>query len=81
WMIYRIIIEQAMWMAVLGYVPSVALCWAVGLWTLSAQGIAILITPVSAAGVLGITVLMCVGSAIIAIQRVTHVDPAVVFKA
>lgn len=81
WMIYRIIIEQAMWMAVLGYVPSVALCWAVGLWTLSAQGIAILITPVSAAGVLGITVLMCVGSALIAIQRVTHVDPAIVFKA
>ncbi|MBE9100050.1 FtsX-like permease family protein [Vacuolonema iberomarrocanum] len=81
WMIYRIIIEQAMWMAVLGYVPSVALCWAVGLWTVSAQGIAILITPVSAAGVLGITVLMCIGSAIIAIQRVTHVDPAIVFKA
>jgi putative ABC transport system permease protein len=81
WLIYRIIIEQAMWMAVLGYVPSVALCWAVGLWTVSAQGIAILITPLSAAGILGITVLMCVGSAMIAIQRVTHVDPAVVFKA
>jgi len=81
WVIYRIIIEQAMWMAVLGYIPSVALCWAVGQWTLAAQGIAILITPVSAAGVLGITVLMCVGSAIIAIQRVTHVDPAIVFKA
>jgi len=81
WMIYRIIMEQAMWMAVLGYVPSMGLCWGVGMWTLASQGVAILITPVSAAGVLGITVLMCVGSALIAIQRVTHVDPAIVFKA
>jgi len=81
WIIYRIIIEQAMWMAVLGYLPSMGLCLGVGMWTLATQGIAILITPASAAGVLGITVLMCVGSALIAIQRVTHVDPAIVFKA
>lgn len=81
WVIYRIIVEQAMWMAVLGYIPSMALCVGVGMWTMAAQGIAILITPASAAGVLGITVLMCVGSALIAIQRVTHVDPAIVFKA
>jgi len=81
WMIYRIIIEQAMWMAVLGYIPSMGLCLGVGAWTVATQGIAILITPASAASVLGITVLMCVGSALIAIQRVTHVDPAIVFKA
>jgi len=81
WVIYRIIIEQAMWMAVLGYLPSMGLCLGIGMWTLATQGIAILITPASAAGVLGVTVLMCVGSALIAIQRVTHVDPAIVFKA
>lgn len=80
-MIYSIIVEQAMWMAVLGYVPSMALCLGLGIWTVSTQGIMILITPLMATGVFGITVLMCVGSALFAIQKVTHVDPAIVFKA
>ncbi|WP_339384632.1 FtsX-like permease family protein [Oscillatoria sp. FACHB-1407] len=80
WLIYRVIIEQALWMAVLGYAPSMGLCLALGAWTFATQGIMILITPVTAAGVLGITVIMCVGSALFAIQKVTHVDPAIVFK-
>jgi putative ABC transport system permease protein len=78
--IYSIIIQQSLWMAVLGYFPSLALCWGLGTWTYATQGIAILITPLTAAGVFGITVLMCVGSALFAIQRVTRVDPAIVFK-
>ena len=80
-MIYSIIVEQALWMAVLGYVPSIALCLGLGIWTVTTQGIMILITPLMATGVFGITVLMCVGSALFAIQKVTHVDPAIVFKA
>lgn len=78
--IYSIIIQQSLWMAVLGYFPSLALCWGLGTWTYATQGIAILITPLTAAGIFGITVLMCVGSALFAIQRVTRVDPAIVFK-
>ncbi|MFQ3618544.1 MAG: FtsX-like permease family protein [Cyanobacteriota bacterium] len=81
WVIYRIIIEQALWMAVLGYIPSVALCLGLGAWTFATQGITILITPMTAVGILGITVGMCVTSALFAIQKVTHVDPAIVFKA
>ncbi|MDX2214681.1 MAG: FtsX-like permease family protein [Oculatellaceae cyanobacterium bins.114] len=80
WLLYRVIIEQALWMATLGYIPSMALCLGLGAWTFATQGIMILITPVTAAGVLGITVVMCVGSALFAIQKVTHVDPAIVFK-
>ena len=79
--IYRVITEQALWMAVLGYLPSMLLCIGLGSWTMTAKGIMILITPVTAIGVLGITVVMCVGSALFAIQKVTHVDPAIVFKA
>ncbi len=81
WVIYRIIIEQALWMAVLGYIPSVGLCLGLGIWTFATQGITILITPVTAVGILGVTVGMCVTSALFAIQKVTHVDPAIVFKA
>lgn len=81
WMIYGVIIEQSLWMAVLGYVPSILLCLGLGAWTFATQGIMILITPTMAVGILGVTVLMCVGSALFAIQKVTHVDPAIVFKA
>lgn len=79
--IYGVIIEQALWMAVLGYIPSMVLCLGLGIWTFNTQGIMILITPLMATGVFGITVFMCVGSALFAIQKVTHVDPAIVFKA
>ncbi|NMG18207.1 FtsX-like permease family protein [Brasilonema bromeliae] len=80
WFIYNVIIEQAIWMAILGYLPGIALCVGVAAWTSTTQGIVILITPVSALIVFGITVLMCVGSAVFAIQKVTRVDPAIVFK-
>jgi len=81
WVIYGVIIEQALWMAVLGYIPSTVLCYGVAVWAYTTQGIIILITPVSAIAIFGITVIMCVGSAIFAIQKVTRLDPAMVFKA
>ncbi|NES25139.1 MAG: hypothetical protein F6K41_41090 [Symploca sp. SIO3E6] len=79
--IYGVIIEQALWMSVLGYLPSMLICYGVASWAFTTQGILILITPVSAIAILGLTVFMCVGSAIFAIQKVTRLDPAVVFKA
>lgn len=81
WDIYSVILEQSLWMAILGYVPGLLLCWGVGTWTAATQGIVVLITPLSAVGVFGITVVMCVGSAVFAIQKVTRVDPGIVFKA
>lgn len=81
WTIYSVIVEQALWMAFLGYLPSLGLCLGVGAWTSATQGILILITPVTAIAVFGMTVVMCVGSAMFAIHKVTRVDPASVFKA
>jgi len=81
YLIYSVIIEQSLWMAVLGYIPGMALCFGVKAWAFAAQGLVILITPTTAASVFGITVLMCVGSALFAIQKVNRVDPAIVFKA
>lgn len=81
WVIYSVILEQALWMAVLGYLPSMALCLGLGAWTQAAKGIMILITPTTGAGIFVLTVVMCVGSALFAVQKVTRVDPAIVFKA
>lgn len=81
WTIYGVIVEQALWMAVLGYLPGMVLCIGLGAWTFATQGIVILITPLTAIAVFGITVAICIGSAVFAIQKVTSVDPAIVFKA
>lgn len=80
WRIYGVIVEQALWMALLGYAPGIGICWGVAAWAMAGQGILILITPVSALSVLGITVVMCLGSASFAIQKVMRVDPGLVFK-
>jgi putative ABC transport system permease protein len=80
WVIYGVIVEQALWMSVLGYIPSMLLCYGVAIWA-ATKGILILITPVSAIAILGLTITMCVASAIFAIQKVTRLDPAMVFKA
>lgn len=45
WYIYRVIMEQGLWMAILGYLPGMALCLGVAAWTSATQGILILITP------------------------------------
>jgi putative ABC transport system permease protein len=81
WVIYAVIIEQSLWMAVLGYLPSMALCLGLSQWTLSAKGVLILIEPITGVSVFVLTVGMCVVSAVFAIQKVTRVDPAIVFKA
>jgi putative ABC transport system permease protein len=81
WTIYSVILEQALWMAVLGYIPGMALCFGLGAWTATTQGIVILITPMTAVGVFGLTLGMCTVSAVFAIQKVTRVDPGIVFKA
>ncbi|NES73242.1 MAG: FtsX-like permease family protein [Okeania sp. SIO2D1] len=77
--IYGVIVEQALWMAILGYIPAMIICGGLSRW-MATQGVAILITPLSVGGVFGITLIMCVGSAFFAIQKVTRIDPAIVFK-
>ncbi|MGK7872784.1 MAG: ABC transporter permease [Xenococcaceae cyanobacterium] len=78
--LYSVILEQSLWMAVLGYIPGTLLCWGLSIWA-ATKGIIILISPGAAAGVFGIVVMMCIGSGFFAIQKVIHVDPAIVFKA
>lgn len=80
-MIYRVIIEQALWMAILGYLPGTLMCLGLAHLINTSQGLLLLITPASAIAIFVLTIIMCIGSAIFAIQKVNRVDPAIVFKA
>uniref|UniRef100_B8HXU6 ABC3 transporter permease protein domain-containing protein n=1 Tax=Cyanothece sp. (strain PCC 7425 / ATCC 29141) TaxID=395961 RepID=B8HXU6_CYAP4 len=79
WTIYGVIGEQALWMAILGYIPGLLLSLAVA-EAIATQGIVILITPFSAATIFGITLLMCFAASAFAIRKITQVDPVTVFR-
>jgi len=78
-LLYGVIMRQAFYMAVLGYVPSLLLSYLIASIA-SHRGVSILITPAIAAVVFALTLAMCIVAAVFAMQRVVRVDPAVAFR-
>lgn len=80
WDIYRILGEQAVIAAVLGFVLG-------GLMSLAMRPamaklyLNVLISPEFAAAVFAGTILMCLGAAMLSFRRVASIDPALVFRA
>lgn len=77
--IYRILIQQALMSAVLGYVCGMAIC-AFVVWVSRSSDALILLPPRLALGMFFLTVAMCVGASYVSIHKVTRIDPAMVFK-
>ena len=76
--IYRVIVWQALVNAVIGFVIAMLIAYVVVKLT-AATALPILITPGLIAALFALTVVMCVGSAVAAIVKVTRIDPAMVF--
>jgi putative ABC transport system permease protein len=76
--IYSVIIYQALLNAVLGFCVA-ALIGGIVVWATAKSALPIVITPALVGGLLALTVLMCVASAVAAIVRVVRIDPAMVF--
>ena len=77
--LYGVIILQAVISAFIGY----ALGMVVSVFVVRGSeqgGAAILLPPPMAALMLGLTLAMCVGAAVVSINKVTRLDPAMVFK-
>jgi putative ABC transport system permease protein len=77
--LYRVIIQQAIISALGGY----ALAMAVSRFVVEGSqkgGAAILLPRPMAVGMLGVTLIMCIGAALVSINKVTKLDPAMVFK-
>lgn len=78
--LYGVIALQASFMALIGFVPSLVLTF--GIRAIAAgRGVDILVTAAGALEVLAAALLMCTGAGILAMQRVTRADPALVFRA
>jgi putative ABC transport system permease protein len=80
WDIYRILGEQAVIAAVIGF--AVGGVMSLGMRPLMAGlYLNVLISPAFAAAVFVGTVLMCLGAAMLSFRRVATIDPALVFRA
>ena len=77
--VYKVIMKQAAISAVIGY----ALGMFVSVFVVHGSqkgGAAILMPTPMAVGMFFLTLLMCVGAALVSINKVTRIDPAMVFK-
>jgi putative ABC transport system permease protein len=77
--IHGVILRQAVMSAVIGYGIGMLLALIL-IQLLGDSGPAILLPGWVAAGLFVVTVLMCVGAALISIRKITRLDPAAVFK-
>jgi putative ABC transport system permease protein len=76
--IYKVIINQALLNAVIGFVIAAG----IGFWVVritEKSALPIMITPWLVAALFVLTLVMCVASGIVAIIRVVRIDPATVF--
>jgi putative ABC transport system permease protein len=74
-----VVLQEALWLALVGFVPGCLASWGL-YWLLErATGLPLLLTVPRAGFVLGLTVLMCSLSGLLALRRVVTADPAELF--
>jgi len=77
--LYRVLMEQAVWSAVLGY--GFAMTVAHFVVKASEKGGAVILMPASMkVGMLFLAIAMCIAAALVSINKVTRIDPAMVFR-
>ena len=77
--LYRVLVEQAVWSAVLGY--GFAMIAAYFIVQGSEKGGALILMPLAMKiGMLLLAVFMCITAALVSINKVTRLDPAMVFR-
>jgi putative ABC transport system permease protein len=79
WDIYRILGEQALIAAVVGFAVGGLMSWAARP-LMAKLYLNVLVSPSFALAVFAGTVLMCLGAAMLSFRRVARIDPALVFR-
>lgn len=77
--LYKVIITQAFLSGLIGYIIGMSIALFVSY--ISLKGTTGIILPWElVAGLFGLTLLMCIGASVVSINKVTRIDPAMVFK-
>jgi putative ABC transport system permease protein len=74
-----VVFQQALLMAAAGFVPGVGISWVIYRYLGYLTSLPMWMTPGRVAFVLGLTVLMCAGSGLLALRKAQELDPAEVF--
>jgi putative ABC transport system permease protein len=74
-----VVFQQALLMAVSGFLPGVGISWVIYRYLSYLTALPMWMTPGRVGFVLGLTVLMCAGSGLFALRKAQQVDPAEVF--
>jgi putative ABC transport system permease protein len=74
-----VVLMEATILGVAGFVPGIAICDRLFVLTKEATMLPMAVDPVRAVEVLGLTLVMCWGSALIAMRKLRAADPADVF--
>jgi putative ABC transport system permease protein len=75
----RVVVQQALWLAVAGFVPGVGAAWLVYAATRHFALLPMAMTWQTAGLVLGLVVVMCTASGFLALRKVRAADPADLF--
>jgi putative ABC transport system permease protein len=74
-----VVLQQALLMAASGFLPGVAMSWVIYRCLGYITSLPMWMTPGRVAFVLGLTILMCAGSGLLALRKAKNLDPAEVF--
>ncbi len=75
----HLIIVEAFWLALFGFVPGAIVSTALYHWLAGQTGLLMQMTPATLAIVFGFTVTMCVASGMLAVRKLLTADPASLF--
>ena len=75
----KVVFQQALLMAATGFLPGVAISWVIYRYLSYLTALPMWMTPGRVAFILGLTVLMCAGSGLLALRKAQDLDPAEVF--
>ena len=75
----KLVLQQALYLALLGFLPGVILSYACYLAMSAVTGLTMEMSAIMAALVLLVTMLMCVISGVLAVRKVLSLDPAELF--
>ncbi|MFN9753541.1 MAG: FtsX-like permease family protein, partial [Planctomycetota bacterium] len=76
---FKLVLQQAWWLAILGYLPGLALSWLLFQLNASWTGLLMQLTWERALTILVLTLVMCSLSALLAIRKLLAADPASLF--
>ena len=77
--VYWVVVQQALYSAVIGYALGLAVSLIVVYVSRDAT-VAILLPWPAAVGLFALALVMCVGASVVSVRKVAHIDPAMVFK-